>query len=51
MEWNHETNYYGANLALNDSTEENKKIMAEYFKTFFYKVGAFGPGIVEEVPQ
>ncbi len=41
----------GANPALCESTEENKKFMVEYFKTVFSKVCEFDPAAVEEVPQ
>ncbi len=41
----------GANPALCESTEENKKVMVEYLKTVFSKVGEFDPAAVEEVPQ
>ena len=43
----------GANPALCESTEKKKKIkvMVEYLKTVFSKVGEFDPAAVEEVPQ
>jgi hypothetical protein len=41
----------GTNPALCESTELNKKVMVEYLKTFFSKVGEFDLFAVEEVPQ
>ncbi len=43
----------GANPALCESTEKKKKIkvMVEYLKTVFSKVGEFDPAAVEEVIQ
>jgi hypothetical protein len=41
----------GANPALCESTEENKKVMVEYLKTVFSKVGQFDPAAVEEIPS
>jgi hypothetical protein len=41
----------GANPAMCESTEENQKVMVEYLKTVFSKIGTFDPTAVEEVPQ
>ena len=41
----------GADLALCESTEENKKVMVEYLKTVFSKVGEIDPAAVEECPS
>jgi hypothetical protein len=45
------TYQYGADPALCESTEENKKVMVENLKTVFSKVGEFDPAAVEEVPK
>ena len=42
---------HGANPAMCESTEENKKVMVEYLKTVFSKARPFDSAAVEEVPS